>query len=489
MPPFLLFTKQLHKRTMLRKYLFGCILIFLVIIIFIQILQESQICREKEIGDQYKLQIHPEEVLYSQYGSGYVRKGAINLQIPSYMVGQIQDGELTDSFFVTATVKQKQSVLTSISSGSENSFTQTKMSSELAEMTDSKKGFSLIGNRFCQIRLTAEEIIPVDAQSTSGFSAKNAFFLWREKIRRFFQTPLQKTLLGTHAAFMNGVIFGGQDGLPQNRVEEFTIVGLTHIIVASGYNVMIVSVSILHLSQFFLNYRGRRLFSLVFIWGYSFLTGFTAPIVRASLMMTFILIGQLIGRKTRTGWTLLLASLIVLFVNPWWLFSLSFQLSFLATAALVWMVPILKTVLPNIVVQIKQPFIKTIGQEIQENFLSTLAALIFTTPLISYHFERLSIVSIVANTVLLSFIPILMALGFLLIVSWVLHPLVATVISLPISAILTIFFFTVHIFSTPWWANVTVHISLAMMLGCYGIVGICMWYYYQNHTTSDVYEN
>jgi len=81
---------------------------------------------------------------------------------------------------------------------------------------------------------------------------------------------------------------------------------------------------------------------IIVIWFYSIMTGMAPPMVRAACMVSLIYLGGIIGREAEGGRVLFLTGLLMIFSNPVLIFDVGFQLSFLATAGLVYIQPKLK---------------------------------------------------------------------------------------------------------------------------------------------------
>ena len=132
---------------------------------------------------------------------------------------------------------------------------------------------------------------------------------------------------------------------------------------------------------------------------YAALSGLEPSIVRASLMGSLLLIAGLVGRQYLGLWMLLLTGYGMLFVDPRLLFDVGFQLSFLATAGIVLIKPLLLIPLPQIL------------SVVREDFSTTLSAQILTIPILLSTFGQFNLISILANVAILWMILPVMVLG------------------------------------------------------------------------------
>ena len=218
------------------------------------------------------------------------------------------------------------------------------------------------------------------------------------------------------SSFLGGLLWGAKKGLPEDILENFNVTGVTHIIAVSGYNITIIAVI---LTNFFINLGLSRKKAFWFIvLGIAFfvvITGSPASIVRAGIMGLVALISQTVGRATKMQNTLVIVCLVMLLINPKVLiWDAGFQLSFLATIGLIYLVPVLEKYtgwLPK-------------ALSIRESLTTTMSAIILTSPLIIFQFHKFSFVAPIANLLILPAIPLNMALGFLAVVAgWIYLPL------------------------------------------------------------------
>ncbi|MBI2444050.1 MAG: ComEC/Rec2 family competence protein [Candidatus Magasanikbacteria bacterium] len=257
------------------------------------------------------------------------------------------------------------------------------------------------------------------------------------------------------SSLVAGLLYGSRSGLPPEVMENFNRTGLTHIIAVSGYNVTIIA-TILMSAFISIGLWRRQAFWLVLLMLALFVvfTGASASVVRAAIMGSLVLIGQHLGRLSRMGNALALAAALMTLNNPYVvLWDAGFQLSFLSTMGLVYVSPILQSVIAKILErraagdEVAVPRrsgsitsavrwgIASLGRLLnglargdrlaflRESLLSTLSAIIATTPLILYQFGRFSLVAPLVNILVLWTIPWLMLGGALAAsISWLFFP-------------------------------------------------------------------
>lgn len=197
------------------------------------------------------------------------------------------------------------------------------------------------------------------------------------------------------------IVFGGQKGLEQAIRDDFQKVGLTHIMAVSGFNVSILAVVIMAmLLAIGLNRRRAFYLAVIFLAAYIILVGLPASAMRAGLMGFLVLWALKLGRLNKITNSLVLTAALMLLINPKLLRDdIGFQLSFLAIAGLVYAYPIFEAIWQKI----KLPKLKGISDAL----LITLAAQIFTLPILAYNFSQISLIAPLANLAVLWAVPIL----------------------------------------------------------------------------------
>lgn len=174
--------------------------------------------------------------------------------------------------------------------------------------------------------------------------------------------------------------------------------GTLHVVALSGTNITILIRLIEKLS---LPLGGRKsgIATLVAILSFVLFVGLEPPIVRAAIMGGIATLGDFLGKRQYGLLSLLFASGVMLLIRPDWLYSLSFQLSFLATLGIIiFDAPRTGGVIREIrgIGVIREIYVKS-KRAFVENLRTTLAAQVFITPLLVYNFGRLSLVAPLSN--------------------------------------------------------------------------------------------
>jgi competence protein ComEC len=258
------------------------------------------------------------------------------------------------------------------------------------------------------------------------------------KIKEALVYKMKIILPEPEASLLSGLIASGKEALPKNVLDDFQHAGVIHIVVLSGYNVTIIAEFFLFLLGF-LGKRRAAIFSAIGIILFTLMTGATATVVRAAIMVLLLLLGKILNRTSDSGRILLFTAWLMLLWNPKDLvFDPSFQLTFLAMIALIWVVPLIKT------------YVK------YEIAAVTIATQITVLPYLLHSVGNFSLVALFSNLLILLFVPATMLVGFLA----TLLAFISTYIAWPlafVSHILLWWILTVaHTLGNLSWASVAV---------------------------------
>lgn len=230
-------------------------------------------------------------------------------------------------------------------------------------------------------------------------------------IKGLLQDNINKMLSEPYSSFLSALLLGTKKQIPDDLLDAFDKTGTTHIVAISGYNIALIAIFVtgILLAAGIHRYWAFWLAVLGIIF-FTVLTGAGASVVRASIMGILVLIADRIGRLNRVTNALVFSGTVMVFAKPQLLiFDIGFQLSFMATLGLILWVPVLEQWLRSFGWKEKTmrfDFINSYG-------VPTFAAQILVVPIVAYNFGRISLVSVVANLIILPIIPLSMMIGFM----------------------------------------------------------------------------
>ncbi len=222
-------------------------------------------------------------------------------------------------------------------------------------------------------------------------------------IKHAFMSSIERLIPYPESSLLGGILLGVDDSMGKDLLNAFRMVGIIHIVVLSGYNITLVA-DLVRKSLSFLSLRKALIGSTFGIILFVIMVGFSPSVVRAGLMSILALIARATHRNYNIARALALAAFCMVLWNPKvLLFDLGFQLSFLATIALIWISPI---------VQKKLLFLpEKFG--FRDIAATTIATQLFVLPLLVYSSGMISLSGFVVNLLVLPVVPIIMIFGFI----------------------------------------------------------------------------
>lgn len=246
------------------------------------------------------------------------------------------------------------------------------------------------------------------------------FRLQMQLLQQRTATMLETRLRDNHAsALLRAVILGDKSGLQKADKTAFSVAGVSHVLALSGLHLSIIYVFLSFLLSGIL-YPFRRsvaypflvqLLLLLTIWVYVFLVGMSASILRSAIMLSVYGVVSLLNRDKMSLNTLSFAGIVMLLYNPFLLWDVGFQLSFVAVLSIFIFYPFLYSILSH----------RTTNKALLWcwSLLSvSLSAQVGTAPLIAYYFERFSNYFLLANMIV---IPLITAIMYIAVVFLLLH--------------------------------------------------------------------
>ncbi len=236
--------------------------------------------------------------------------------------------------------------------------------------------------------LTKAKLISVE-------SSKGLMSTFRNNIIAFYQKVLPQPMSGLTA----GITLGSKGEISSGFWEKVKSTGVAHIVVASGTNVAFVVSFLMGVLTLFLSRRKAIFYSLGGILIYLFISGFDAPLVRASVMAGMAFWSEKTGRLLNSWRNLSLTGATMLIIQPDWALDLGFALSFVSTASIM---------LFERKIALR---LKAIPGVLREGLSTSLSAQIGVAPIIFVSFGQFNPLSPVINALVLWTIPLIMILG------------------------------------------------------------------------------
>lgn len=224
------------------------------------------------------------------------------------------------------------------------------------------------------------------------------------EFKQAFMRQVELVLPEPHAGLGEGLLLGVKRALGDDLEDTFRQTGIIHIVVLSGYNVMLVVFFILYILGYLFNKRLASVFGIGAVVIFAVMVGLGATVIRASIMAVLLLLLGFTGRVYLVLRGLCIAGVLMLLWNPYALaFDVGFQLSFLATLGLIFFSPYLEQ---------KLTYVPTIVG-VRGFLVATLATQLFVLPLLLYQMGQFSVVAVLVNVLVLPMVPVAMLLTFI----------------------------------------------------------------------------
>jgi competence protein ComEC len=231
----------------------------------------------------------------------------------------------------------------------------------------------------------------------TGYTAESGVDV-RDRYRRknFYQTiqafrmkmedHIDHWVAGEEGDILKGILLGSKEDISEDMRDAFSAVGVAHILAISGLHVGYLVLGVMK-AAFWFHIPAKRAFwgIVILLSGYCLLTGLTPSVIRASIMAVILLGGNVLGRKTDPLSSLAAAFLAILLFRPLDLFEAGFQMSFGAVVG---------------IFTLYKPFknrLNRLPEGIKSALAVTLSAQAGVLPITIFYFHQLSLISLVAN--------------------------------------------------------------------------------------------
>lgn len=221
-------------------------------------------------------------------------------------------------------------------------------------------------------------------------------------IRNLEKTNFNKAELNVAVA----LILGQQQDISPEIMRDYQFAGAVHILSVSGLHIGFILLFVNFLLKPFPNTRLGSFIKLIIILTslatFGLIAGLAPSVLRSVTMFSFVAIGMFLRRSTNIYHTLLVSMLLILLIQPSFLFDVGFQLSYLALFFILWLQPLLA--------QLWTPKNK-VTKYFWEILTVSFAAQIGTLPLSIYYFHQFPGLFFVTNLVIIPLLSVIMGLG------------------------------------------------------------------------------
>ncbi len=227
----------------------------------------------------------------------------------------------------------------------------------------------------------------------TGNDSPNKLLYISIQLRRYLDRVLKERVPSQREySIASALVLGVKDELDNAVRDSYAATGTMHVLAVSGLHVgLLFAVLMLLFNKVNLGPKQRWLYGTVVLgglWLYAFVTGLSPSVLRAVLMFSLVTVSLVISRRHNVYNTLAIAAAILLFINPYYLFEVGFQLSFLAVLGIVALQPGIYSLLE---------VNKWLPDKVWELISIAVAAQLITLPLGIYYFHQFPVYFWIAN--------------------------------------------------------------------------------------------
>lgn len=228
---------------------------------------------------------------------------------------------------------------------------------------------------------------------------------WRQNVAsRIINSKLSEQ----SAQFVTAILTGDDTWVDSDMRKQFSAAGIAHVLALSGAHTAILAsvIFVLLFPLVILRYgRWRWAIAILMLWGFALFTGMSASVVRSVIMATVVLLGMVLERPRSSLNAWCLAGILILAFDPGQLWSAGFQLTFVATLAILLVIPI-----------IADSGLRGWKRWMWSILSVTLVASLATAPLVAWHFHQFPLAFIVGNVIVVILLPVILGCGLFVVV-------------------------------------------------------------------------
>ena len=250
------------------------------------------------------------------------------------------------------------------------------------------------------------------------------------------ETSFDNNLTQHNSSLMKAIVLGSYSYLDEEDINKFRDLGLAHILAVSGLHIGILAGFLVSLMAYIgVNRKINIGFTIAIIWFYAYIIGNPQSVFRANIMFSLLLISELWKKPYDSINALFFALFLMMIINPFCILSIGFQLSFIATFFIIYLSPKFS--------EIFYPY----SSSIIKSLSGILAVQFGLFPIQSYYFNKIPLIAVVTNLILIPLFSICIILGMVLLIFSSISSIIAKSIGLIIDFLLNIQSYGIELFN------------------------------------------
>lgn len=277
-----------------------------------------------------------------------------------------------------------------------------------------------------------EGLLAVQPENLELIKHQTSFYFQILGLKRALEDSSDAYFSEDVSDLLKGVIFGEKD-INEDLSQSFQDAGVTHVLSVSGLHVgYVFLVLALLLTALKIKKQYWLFFLAPVLLFYSALTGFAPPVIRASIMLLCLALGQGLHRERDSLNQLCLAGVVILCIWPAQLFQAGFQLSMGAVLGIILFYG------PLLFLYEKYRNKKRIHNQIKsgpviQGLVLTFCATVGTLPILLYHFKSFTLMSFFSNLIVVPLIGVFLITGMIFLFAVAVFPFGGSILSIPIA--------------------------------------------------------
>lgn len=273
---------------------------------------------------------------------------------------------------------------------------------------------------------------------------------------------------------IRALLLGQRQDMDTETSENYTNAGVIHILAISGLHIAILYAMLLFLLKPLQRFRKGKLLQFVcilaFLWLFAILSGLTASVVRSVVMFSFVSLGLYLNKSGNIYNILTVSMLVMLLIQPDFLFDIGFQLSYIAVFAILWLQPFYKSIKPS-----RYKIVNYFVDVLVISFVAQLGVL----PLSLYYFNQLPLLFFMANLVVIPLSSFVLILGIVVLIFNFIAPELSLILGKLLSLSIEIMNqYIAWIASFKEFVVKDIPFSFALLLASYlTLIGFILWLY------------
>ncbi|WP_051583781.1 ComEC/Rec2 family competence protein [Dokdonia sp. PRO95] len=187
-----------------------------------------------------------------------------------------------------------------------------------------------------QLSINKNELL-ISQHTSSGLR------VWASRFRESVLKSIHShSFTSDQLAVIDALVLGQKNGIDKQISTNYASAGMMHILAVSGLHVGIILLLLRLITKPIADYKLRWLRSIIIIamiWAFAFITGLSPSVLRAATMFSFLEVGQQLGGKRKTTDAVMASAVLLLLYDPFLIYQVGFQLSYLAVIGILWIQP------------------------------------------------------------------------------------------------------------------------------------------------------